>query len=401
MDERHAVERWFLRQGLPHLIHEYRASTDVFTRAVPFLVLVFLFNVFGAFGDRFTGWSQAGVAVLSALLILGIAVAINLLRGRQAFQLPDDVGPIELATFVIAPTVPALLFGGEPLVGAAGIVVLNLVVLGLVYVIVGYGLVPTTVWALRQTYRHLSQVLTLMGRALPFVLVFSAFLFLNAELWQVARDFTGLSFAVTVGLLLAVAAAFIALRIPREIAEIARFESWDRVCALAGTAGSPLSPPQPETMTGRCDPPLTRADRFNVGLVVLFNMGLQIVLVSVAIGLFYVAFGLFAVRSDTIVLWTSLSELGPDDVVARGTLWGTELVLTDELLQVVGFLSAFSALQFAVAAVTDGAYRQEFFDEVTAEVRQALAVRSVYLERLTADAPGETIGGTTADGAMP
>ena len=80
-----------------------------------------------------------------------------------------------------------LLFGERPVVNAAGIIVANLVVLALVYLIVGYGLVPTTVWAARQTFRHLSQVVTLMGRALPFVLVFSAFLFLNAELWQVAQ----------------------------------------------------------------------------------------------------------------------------------------------------------------------------------------------------------------------
>ena len=390
MDERIAVERWFLRQGLPHLIHDYRASTDVFTRAAPFLVLVFLFNVTGAFGDRFTGWSQAGVAVLSAGIILGLAVLVNLLRGRRPLQLPDDVGAIELVVFTVVPAVPSLVFAERPLVTAAGVVAGNLVVLAVVYVIVGFGLVPTTVWAARQTYRQMSQVVTLMGRALPFVLVFSAFLFLNAELWQVAQDFTPLAFWVSVGLLVLVAAAFIALRIPREIAEIARFESWDRVCGLAERAGSPLSARPPEAMEGICDPPLTRADRINVALVVLFNLGLQIVLVSSAIGLFYVVFGLFAVREETILEWTSLEGLGPDDIVAQLDLGGTELVLTVELLRVVGFLAAFSSLQFAVAAVTDRAYREEFFDDVTREVRRALAVRSVYLDRLVGSEPPPT-----------
>lgn len=385
--EQQAVERWFLRQGLPHLIHDYRASTDVFTRAIPFLVLVFLFNVVGAFGDRFTGWSQAGVALASSGIILGLAAGVNLLRGRRALQLPDDVGPIELVMFTVVPAVPSLLFGDNPIVAASGIVIGNLVVLALVYVIVGYGLVPTTVWAARQTFRHLSQVVTLMGRALPFVLVFSAFLFLNAELWQVAHGFTPLAFWVSVGLLVLVAAAFVALRIPREIAEIARFDSWDGVCGLADRAGSPLVSRSPESMTGRCDPPLSRTDRLNVALVVLFNLGLQIVLVSSAIGLFYVVFGVFAVREETIIEWTALAELGPDQVVASWTVAGTDLVLTVELLRVVGFLAAFSSLQFSVAAVTDGAYREEFFDDVTREVRRALAVRSVYLDRLVGSAP--------------
>ncbi len=320
--------------------------------------------------------------MLSAGIILGLAVGVNLLRGRRALQLPDEVGPIELMVFTIVPAVPSLLFAGRPIVAAAGVVLGNLVVLALVYLIVGFGLVPTTVWAARQTFRHLSQVVTLMGRALPFVLVFSAFLFLNAELWQVAHGFTPLAFWVSVGLLVLVAAAFVALRIPREIAEIARFDSWDGVCGLADRAGSPISPQSPETMTGRCDPPLTRTDRLNVALVVLFNLGLQIVLVSSAIGLFYVVFGVFAVREETIVEWTALSELGPGQILASWTVAGTDLVLTVELLRVVGFLAAFSSLQFSVAAVTDGAYREEFFDDVTREVRRALAVRSVYLDRL-------------------
>ena len=36
------VERWFIRQGIPHFIHRYSAGQDVLTRAVPVLSLVFL-----------------------------------------------------------------------------------------------------------------------------------------------------------------------------------------------------------------------------------------------------------------------------------------------------------------------------------------------------------------------
>jgi hypothetical protein len=383
--ERSAVESWFLHQGLPHLIDGYKASTDVYTRALPFLLLVFLFNIFGAFGDRFTGWSQAGVVLVSFIIILSAGVLVNLARRRRPFRLPDRVGILELAVFTVAPAIPPLLFGTRRLLAAEGIIVANLLVLGVVYLVVGFGLVPTTVWAARQTFRHLSQLLTLMGRALPFVLVFSAFLFLNAELWQVAHGFTPMAFWVTVGILASVAALFVALRIPREIAEIARFRSWYEVHDIARQAGSPLVDRDPDDLDGDCEPPLSRPDRLNVLLVVLFNLGLQIVLVSVVIGLFYVAFGIFAVREDTIVAWTSLDELRPRDVLARGTLFGTDLVVTVVLFRVVGFIVAFSALQFALAAVTDATYREEFFDEVTSEVRHALAVRSIYLDQIVDD----------------
>ena len=388
MVEQQDVERWFIRQGLPHLIHGYRASTDVFTRALPFLLAVFLFDVIGAYSDRFKGWSQAMVTAISFLIILAAAIAVNLLRGRRPLQRPDHVGPLELAVFTIVPAIPALLFGNRPLLAAAGIIALNLAILAIVYFVVGFGLVPTTVWAARQTYRHLSQLLTLMGRALPLVLVFSAFLFLNAELWQVAHGFTALAFWVTVGLLASVAAGFVGLRIPREIAQISTFAGWSDVCELAAQSDSPLARRETQDLTGDCDPPLSKADRFNVGLVVLFNLGLQIVLVSVVIGIFYLAFGIMAVREETIIDWTTLEQLGSDDVLGRWDFFGTDLVLSVPLMRVVGFLVAFSALQFAVAAVTDATYRQEFFDEVTTEVRHALAVRAIYLnELLGEDAP--------------
>lgn len=382
MNERERVERWFLHQGLPHLIHDYRAATDVFTRALPFLLFVLLFDVVGAFGDRFTGWSQAAIALVSVGIISAVAVGTNVLRGRRPLQLPERVGLPELTIFVVAPALPPLLFGTARLQAAAGVVALNLVILGVVYLVVGYGLVPTTVWAAGQTVQHLSQLLTLMGRALPFVLVFSAFLFLNAELWQVAHDFTALAFWATVGLLFGVAVTFVALRIPREISEIARFRSWADVCELADRARSPLTTVPSSSLTGDHQPRLTRNDRFNVGLVVLFNLGLQIVLVSLAIGVFYIVFGVFAVREDTIVTWTSLQQLTDDDVLIRFSLVDTDLALTVQLVRVVGFLVAFSALQFSVAAVTESTYRQEFFEEVTGEVRQALAVRAIYLSRL-------------------
>jgi len=55
------------------------------------------------------------------------------------------------------------------------------------------------------------------------------------------------------------------------------------------------------------------------------------------------------------------------------------VVLTSELLQVAGFLTAFSGFYFTVYVLTDATYRKEFLDEVLVELRQAFAVRAVYL----------------------
>lgn len=63
-------------------------------------------------------------------------------------------------------------------------------------------------------------------------------------------------------------------------------------------------------------------------------------------------------------------------------LFGSQLQITAELLKVVGFLMAFTALQFTVSALTDATYRKEFFEELTSEIREALAVRVLYLHQI-------------------
>lgn len=72
------------------------------------------------------------------------------------------------------------------------------------------------------------------------------------------------------------------------------------------------------------------------------------------------------------------------------SLFGTDVPLTAELLKVTGFLMAFTALQFTVSALTDATYRKEFLDDLTSDIREALAVRTLYLERLGVVAEVET-----------
>ncbi len=99
------------------------------------------------------------------------------------------------------------------------------------------------------------------------------------------------------------------------------------------------------------------------------------VLVGLMIGAFYVVFGIVTVRFTTIQEWVSAD---PD------ILWriNDQLVVTAELLRVSGFIAAFSSLQFAVSAITDDTYREEFLGELVGEVREAFAVRVLYLRLL-------------------
>ena len=148
-----------------------------------------------------------------------------------------------------------------------------------------------------------------------------------------------------------------------------------------------LAQPAPADLQGTpaegldvADPaPLGRPERRNLVLVLLVSQAVQVVIVSVLIGVFFVAFGLLAVVPATVEAW--IGSTG--DELASFQLLGTDIVLTAQLLMVAGFLGGFSGLYFTVQAVTDGTYREEFFEELLEELRTTLAVRSAYRALVT------------------
>jgi hypothetical protein len=92
---------------------------------------------------------------------------------------------------------------------------------------------------------------------------------------------------------------------------------------------------------------------------------------------FFVGFGLLAIGPDVMARW--VPDAAANDPIATFSVLGRDAALTPALLRVAVFLAAFSGFYVAVYAVTDAAYREQFFDRVAAELRQTFAVRAVYL----------------------
>ena len=369
-----ATEWWFVRRGLPHAIPDYSAREDVWTRAWPFLLLVLFVEIFASFDDRFGGWAQAGVFVAGVGMLVGAFVALNLLRGRRATHRPDDIGVAELAAFLVAPGLLPLLLTDRGWQGAVLIVGINIVVLALAYVVTSYGLLPALRVGFTRSTRPVRTIVQLVARGLPLLLLITAFVFLNAEMWQVAHDFEPIFFALCAGGMVLLALSFLALRVPREIEGLARFDTWDRCCEFARRTDAPIVDDLPELSGVPGDPDLDRLELINVGVLLTISQAVQTLLVGLTSGLFYVVFGLLAVRRDTILQWTTADELDP---ILDFDVFGGEIVLTWEHLAVAGFVATFSVLQFAVASVTDSAYREEFYDDVASDVREVLAVRAI------------------------
>ena len=125
---------------------------------------------------------------------------------------------------------------------------------------------------------------------------------------------------------------------------------------------------------------LSRRQRLNVYLVMLVSQGIQVVMISLLIFAFFVGFGLVAIRPEVIASW--VGDAAVEEAVLDLEVFGHDLVVTAALLRVATFLATFSGFYFTVYVVTDATYREQFFNQVIAEVRQTLAVRAAYLTHL-------------------
>ncbi len=368
------TERWFLRRGVPHLIANYNAAEDVFTRALPLLTFIFLFSMVSALDQEFSIEQNVGVVIGGFVLLITIWAAVNRLRGiRPLLKRPDRVGYPELAVFVFGPALVPIVFGAQ--FATAGLVILsNAALLLVVYLGAGYGVIAITSWGFRHLIGNLGGAVRIGMRALPLLLLFNAFLFINAEVWQVTSRIDVTLLFAGLGLFILLGGLFLTSRLPGEVRELATFDSWaevDRLCVGTPMEGLATTEDIP-------DYPLTRRQRGNVGLVIVFSQAVVVLAVSVFIGVFFVVFGLLIIIPDTLVLWTER----PLNVLYRFPFGGDRIVLTEELLRAAGFLAAFSGLYFTVNAATEPTYRREFFDGLLEEVRQSMAVREVYLRTL-------------------
>ena len=312
-----ATEVWFVKNGLPYFVPAERAAARAALRprrTVPWVVGV--------------GLTAVAVAVLLGMLFEDLSMGTA-----------------------------ALTFVG----GAAG----------LAYAVTALRARPIVTWALHRTVGSLRQLFPTVTRALPLLICFVTFLFINAEVWHIASRLDGGVLWLVVLLFFAMGVGFLLVRLPEEIDRADDELDDQRIVEV--TRGTPLAAEVERLAGARPDAlsthaQISRFERVNLTVALVVIQLSQVLLVALTLMLFFLLLGGLAMSNEVIETW-----IGEPTLHLRGLE-----NLSVELLQVSIFLAAFSALYISVTAVTDDTYRGQFFTGVLRQMEKAVAVRAGY-----------------------
>ena len=181
------------------------------------------------------------------------AAARAALRGRRTLPLAVLIG-------VVAAAAGAGLawMTGQPSVAPALMISAAMVAV-LLYALTSLRAAPIVRWALGRTFGSLRTLLPMMSRALPLLLLFVTFLFINAEVWQVAADLPTGTLWLTALLFVLLATGFLLVRLPEEVDKVD--DEVDADFLRRTTAGTPGGRRRPRAARRRRGPPRARGVR--------------------------------------------------------------------------------------------------------------------------------------------
>ena len=319
-----ATETWFMKHGLPYFVPSERAAARSALRprrVIPLLVLVLL--VAAALGGLL-GWVSSQVSAAPALwltlaVLSGLAYAVTALHAR-----------------------------------------------------------PILTWALTRTLTSVRIMLSTASRALPLLLVFVAFLFINAEAWEMTSSLPFGRLWLAVMLLVGLGIMFLLVRLPEEVDRVD--DAVDAEFLIRTCRGTPMEQPCRELLDeSEADPDavnpasyaqVTGYERWNLIIELLVIQLVQVLVLVGAVFVFFLVFGSLIMPESVQLSWTGLEGITNFPYLDS---------VSTQLVKVSLFLASFSGLYFMVSAVTDDTYRGQFFASVMDQLERAVGVRAVYL----------------------
>lgn len=391
--DRTPVDQWFFHRGLTALVDDTSVKREASLRALPFLlvwfVLVMVFMVPVITGHAFIS------AAIGLVAILATWVGANRWRGRPLLAPVAKFGWPEGLVFTLAPTLTALvaphtgwrfsdlaISSMESRLGtAAGVTVLQALLLGIALLLVEFGVVSLFLFLGREVVAAILAASGSLARSLPILLGVVTFFFFTGEMWQAVATLTLWPFLGLMALFVALSLSFLSTRSTSRVPELARFESADDLAdALVGT---PLEG-HGHLVATPSRTPLGLQQRLSLRLIATLSRLVVATIVGGSVFVFFVLLGVLTVNGALVEVWTG----APATVVVEVASSERTYDITLETLRVSGFLAVFSAFYFAVVSATDPALRQGVRDTVEETIRQACACRLVVLAEDAARSAG-------------
>jgi len=371
------VHEWFLHRGLPLVLTRRVRSRNLIERSAPMVsgvgaltaVTMLLAEVTGDSPDY--GYTlRLGVI---AVVLVAAPFALYVLHrldttlgeaGRRTAAL------LVMAIFVVVMPVTVSGWSAAAAAEAPAFVAITLLAIWLTYI--GFGSIAG--WAFRFAWVQFGALGTLMGRALP-LLMLTVVVYFTGELWQLAARMTRQRLWQVIGFLALVALAFMVTTIRDEVRALRddRAEQTDQASLLAGT---PLAVAPGEQIPRT---PLSRAEQINVVAVMVVSQAIQVVFFTAGLFAFFLALGIVAVPYDVAVLWSGEQTCAVGQPPCAGTWFGVHIPIPQTVVHMSLFVAVLSGLYFTVSTSVDPLYRQRFFDPLIADVAVSLAGRDAYL----------------------
>jgi hypothetical protein len=377
------VHEWFLGRGLPLVLTRRVRSRRLIARSAPVVsgigALIAVTALVADFSDGEVDVATGVRLGLMAVVLTAAPFVLYLLH--QVGTTRSEAGRRSAALFVMA-----LFVIGFPLVDrgwtsltAAEVAGFGVVALGAVW-LTYLGIGSIVLWAFRFAWVQFGALGTLMGRALP-LLMLTVVVYFTGELWQLSARMPRERLWQTTGFLALVALVFMSVTIRGGVQALRDDRSGrrDTAALLDGT------PPATETDPART--PLSLAERVNVVAVMVVAQAIQVVFFTTGLFVFFLALGTIAIPDDVTVLWSAEQSCPVGQPPCAGTWFGIHVPIPQTVVHTSLFVAVLSGLYFTVSTSVDPLYRQRFFDPLVADVAVSLAGRDAYLEREAGDEP--------------
>lgn len=287
---------------------------------------------------------------------------------------PGRTLPLLIATVLVAAAAGVALawFADEITAGPALLLAIVLAA-ALWYALTALRARPIVAWSLSRTTGTLARLLPNMSRALPLLLVFVTFLFINAEAWQMTANLPPPLLFLTVLLFTAIGVVFLLVRLPEEVDRVD--DAVDAEFLRRTCAGTPLEQPCAELVADPAFDPepyaqVTGYARWNLILALVIVQAVQVLLLAACVFLFFLVFGALVMEPAVQAAWV-------DNKPIQNLPWLPSISV--QLVKVSIFLAGFSGLYLTVSTLTDETYREQFFGSVMRELERAVGTRAVYL----------------------